>query len=298
MSLSRRLGLGTAQWGMKYGIANRTGQPGSDEVRKMLQLGRRHGVKFLDTAYAYGEAERVLGAQGVGAHGYQIVTKTRPIRVLRVKSEDARSVVTGFQESLAALACQHVYGLLVHGPDVLLVDGGERIWATLEEFRSEGRVQKIGVSVYHPSQLVRVLDRYPIEIVQLPFSVYDQRFKDQGLLSCLRRMRIEVDARSVFMQGLALLPPDQLPPRFQSLRVHHAEMHEWLRERGLTAVKACSLYCLQQPEFDRVIVGCETVAQLADVFDASEVDSAVDLSELARFGLLDEAIIDPSTWQN
>jgi aryl-alcohol dehydrogenase-like predicted oxidoreductase len=283
---------------MAYGIANRTGQPRSDEVQKMLQLGREHGVQFLDTAYAYGEAEKVLGAQRVVARGYQIVTKTRPLLVQQVGDEHARSVTIGFQESLASLACQHVYGLLVHGPDVLLVEGGERIWAALEEIKSEGRVRKIGVSVYHPRQLERVLDRYPIELVQLPFSVYDQRFKEQGLLCRLQRMRIEVDARSVFLQGLLLLSPDRLPPRFESLETRHAELHDWLRQRRLTAVEACLLYCLQQPEINRIIVGCETAAQLKDVLEASATNTAVELSELSRFGLQDEAMIDPSTWQN
>lgn len=298
MNGSARLALGTAQWGMTYGIANRTGQPPSDEVDRMLQLGRERGVELLDTAHAYGEAEKVLGAQHAATRGYQIVTKTTPLRVSRVGDEHVRRATDGFQESLTSLGCQRVYGLLVHGADTLLVDGGERIWAALEQIKAEGRVHSIGVSVYHPRQLERILDRYRIDVVQLPFSVYDQRFKQQGLLHRLQGMRIEVHARSVFLQGLLLLPPDQLPPAFDAIRTHHTDLHTRLRELGLTPIESCLLYGLQQPEIGRIIVGCETVDQLKAAIDASAMSTPGALSELAEFGLLDEAVINPSTWLN
>ena len=298
MNGGTRLALGTAQWGMTYGIANRAGQPPSDEVDRMLELGRKRGVELLDTAYAYGEAEKILGAQRVTARGYHVITKTPPLRVSRVGDEHARGAIDAFHQSLTSLDCSRVYGLLVHGADSLLVDGGERIWEALETIRSEGHVNRMGVSVYHPLQLERILDKYPIDIVQLPFSVYDQRFKQQGLLRRLQGMRIEIHARSVFLQGLLLVPPDQLPPAFESIRTHHAGLHARLRERGLTPIESCLLYCLQQPEIARIVVGCETTDQLRDVLDASAMSIPDAVSELAEFGLLDEAVINPSTWLN
>lgn len=293
-----KLGLGTVQWGMTYGVANRTGRPGADEVRRMLLLGREHGIRLLDTAYAYGDAQKVLGAQGAAAQGYQIVTKTKPLRVLQVGDDDVREIVTAFDESLTSLGVESVYGLLVHGAGTLDAPGAESLWSALETFKRQGRVARIGVSVYQPAQLQRILDRYPIDLVQLPFNVYDQRFKEQGLLRRLQGMRVEIHARSVFLQGLLLLSPEDLPPPFESLRPHHAHLHQRLRERGLTPIEGCLSYCLQQPEIGRIVVGCETADQLKDVLDASAINVPVELAELAEFGLLEEAVINPSAWVN
>lgn len=292
------MGLGTVQWGMPYGIANRTGPPVFDEVGRMLQLGRERDVDLLDTASAYGVSEKLLGDHHAADRGYRIVTKTRPLAVRHVAEEQVCSLISGFRDSLRSLGCDHVYGLLMQGADALLVEGGERLWAALEAIKAEGCAAKIGVSVYHPLQLERILDRYPLELVQLPFSVYDQRFKEDRLLCRLQQRGIEVHARSVFVQGLVLLTPEELPPRFASLRAHHADLHRWFRSHGLSVVEGCVRHCLQQPEIDRMVIGCETLAQLRAVLDACAGDTMAELAELARFGVRDDTVIDPTTWRN
>lgn len=291
-----RLGLGTVQWGTTYGIANRAGRPRSDEIRRMLTLGRERGVQLLDTAYAYGDAQRILGEQRAAERGYRIVTKTKPLRVRQVCDQDVRELAVAFDESLAVLGVAGVYGLLVHGASALRAPGAEDLWSVLEALRREGRVAKIGVSVYHPDELRHLLDRYSIDLVQLPFNVYDQRFKKQGLLARLRGMGIEVHARSIFLQGLLLLRPDELPPAFGSLRVHQASLHERALGMGLTPVECCLQFGLQQSEIDTVVVGCETESQLAGVLDASAGNGQPELSGLASFGLENTAIVDPSEW--
>ena len=293
-----RLGLGTAQWGMSYGVANRAGCPQSDEVREMLALGRDRGVHLLDTAYAYGDAQKVLGAHDATGYGYRIVTKTAPLLVRRIRDEELERVGAAFQESLSLLGVDSVYGLLVHGADALCVPGSQRLWSVLERLKSQGRVRKIGVSVYHPDQLERVLDDYSIDLVQIPFNVYDQRFESQGLLGRLTDMGVEVHARSIFLQGLLLLKPDQLPRSFESLRAHHSSLHEWIREAGLTPLECCLTFGLQQGTIGSVVVGCETVGQLRDVLDAAARRVEPELSGLTEFGLQDRSIVDPSTWRN
>ena len=43
-----------------------------------------------------------------------------------------------------------------------------------------------------------------VDVVQLPYSVYDQRMLANGTLKMLRSKNIQVHARSVFLQGLLL----------------------------------------------------------------------------------------------
>ena len=61
MNAVGKLVLGTAQFGMDYGINNVRGQVTPDEVNEILSAAGNAGVEFIDTAYGYGNSEDVLG---------------------------------------------------------------------------------------------------------------------------------------------------------------------------------------------------------------------------------------------
>lgn len=291
------LGLGTVQWGMQYGVANASGQPNLDEVGAMLGLARAHDINLLDTAYAYGTAEAVLGQQAVASKGFQAVTKTKPVRVSNVTDAEVTIVRDGLRESLMRLQTDAVYGVLVHHADALLAPGGDRLWRVLQEFRGERHARKIGVSVYHPWQVERVLEQFDIELVQLPFNLYDRRFAETGVLAKLRERDVEVHSRSAFLQGLLLLEAAELPPHFHAIREHHAHLQQLFRTAGLTPLQGCIGYCLAEPGIDRVLVGCEKQAQLAEIIEAAKVAiSDCMLAEMRRYALADEAILNPGNW--
>jgi aryl-alcohol dehydrogenase-like predicted oxidoreductase len=290
-----KLGLGTVQWGMAYGIANRTGQPKGEEVAGLLQLARLHHIDLLDTACTYGEAETQLGNQGHVLQGIKIVTKTPPIKSGQIANDDIDQVLAAFAESLRRLRCQQVYGLMVHHADNLLLPGAERLWAALNNIKKQGLAVKIGVSVYHPAQLAQILNRHEIDLVQLPLNIYDQRFAQTGLLGKLKKLGVEVHARSAFLQGLLLLPPERLPPHFHSIRPHHEQLYRCAMESALSPRDACLHFCLNRTDIDRVVVGCETKEQLSEIISAAKQPEK-SLSWAESFAINDEAIINPSMW--
>ena len=296
MKRALKLGLGTVQWGMVYGIANRAGQATADEVGKLILVAKQHGITLLDTAHSYGEAEKLLGGHGVVSMGFRVVTKTLPLESNDITGQDAALVSAAFMDSLRWLECTQVYGLLVHHADNLLAVGGDRLWAILQDLKAQSRVEKIGVSVYQPNQLETILDRYQIDLVQLPLNLYDQRFMQTGLLGRLKKAGVEVHARSAFLQGLLLLPPAQLPGHFSTIRNHHAKLHQEISEAGLTPLEACLRFCIDQADIDQVIVGCETAGQFDEILGVAEQDGTY-LPAPESYSIRDETIIDPSMWR-
>ena len=87
-----RLALGTAQFGLAYGIANQEGQVTRSDSNTMLQLAAANGIDMLDTAIAYGESETCLGE--VGVQGFKLVTK------LPAVPDDCMDVQNWVQEQL------------------------------------------------------------------------------------------------------------------------------------------------------------------------------------------------------
>lgn len=284
-----RLALGTAQFGLPYGIANQTGQVTRSVAKAMLQLATANGIDTLDTAIAYGESESCLGEMGV--QGFKLVTK------LPAVPEGCANVSGWVQEqvaaSLARLGVSVVYGLLLHRPQQLLESDGKTLYQTLQGLKKIGQVQKIGVSVYAPSELMALTTQYHFDLVQAPFNLVDRRLHTSGWLQRLKHEGVEIHTRSAFLQGLLLMPQPAIPPRFAPWAELWAKWHNWLTRHSVTAVQACLAYPLSFTEIDRVVVGADSVSQLEQIITAATSIVPVDFPDLYCDA---ENLINPARW--
>ncbi len=259
-----RLALGTAQFGLEYGVANRFGRVGRDEIMRILALAAEAGIDTLDTAIAYGESETALGEAGV--EGWNLVTK------LPAVPESVGDLLSWVEEqvdaSLRRLRVRSLHGLLLHRPEQLLARNGDRLIAALEAVKKSGRTRKIGVSIYDPQQLEELLVRMNLDLVQAPLNILDRRLVESGWGARLNQAGVEVHTRSVFLQGLLLMP--ERPDKFRRWDALWAEWDGWLRQTGLTPLEACLRYALSQGSFDKIIVGVDGAGQLRQILSASK----------------------------
>ena len=117
-------------------------------------------------------------------------------------------------ESIKNLNVSRLYGLLLHNPDVLLGQNGSEIVRELNSLKDEGYVEKIGVSIYEPEKLEDILKVFDIDIVQLPFNIFNREVYLTGWAEKLKSKNIEIHVRSVFLQGILLLKRHNIPNWF------------------------------------------------------------------------------------
>lgn len=284
-----RLALGTAQFGLNYGIANQTGQVPVSDAAAILDGARVAGLDTLDTAIAYGDSEHRLGQ--IGVKQWQIVSKLPqlPDRLPDVGAW-VRASVMGSIERLN-LSC--LGALLLHHPADILGTQGEALYAAMVELKSLGLVKKIGISIYQPDELDALLEHMAFDVVQAPFNILDRRLIDSGWLGKLRDLKVELHVRSVFMQGLLLMPATLRPAKFQRWQPLWAEWDRWLSAHQLTPLEACLRYALSFNEIQRVIVGVDTPGQLKEIMTAASGNLPP-----VPVGLrsTDVALLNPSNW--
>jgi aryl-alcohol dehydrogenase-like predicted oxidoreductase len=296
LNLCSKLGLGTAQWGLIYGAWNTHGIPDEDAVRAILQDAVDAGIGLLDTAQAYGVSEKIIGKQISLSSKFQVFTKTRPLRSLLLKQDMHHQIIDELFNSFKYLNRDYVDGVLIHHADDLLSEVGDILWDGLQRLKKANKIGKLGVSVYYPEQLKKILNKFPIDIVQVPLNIYDQRFIKTGLLRTLRSQGVEVHARSVFLQGLLLQPWENLRGPFAGLQLHQKKLINNLENSRTTPYQASLFFCLMRQDVDRVIVGCETLEQLNKLTVTCR-DALVNLpTDMAEYCLDNEDIINPSNW--
>ncbi|MEK6744849.1 MAG: aldo/keto reductase [Nitrospirota bacterium] len=286
-----KLGLGTVQFGLDYGISNQGGQTTENEAAGILALAASKGVQIIDTAVLYGSSEQVLGRVLPANHRFQIVTKTPRFANDRA---DGQVLEDACLRSLNYLKQDSLYGLLVHHADDLLAPGGNVLMERMVELKRRGLVRKIGASVYTASQIDGIMDRFAIDLVQLPVNVLDQRLIRSGHLAKLKKAGVEIHARSVFLQGLLLMEARDLPPYFTPVRGHLEDYHVYLRERGISPLRAALGFAAGIPEIDVIVCGVNDRMQLNEIIANA---AALDPADFARFAVTDEAMVDPSRWQ-
>ena len=209
-----KLGLGAVQFGCDYGISNKNGQVSLDEIIKILEYAKENGIDTIDTANLYGNSEEVLGQFNLD--DFKVVTKTVKVDKNLNCHENIKYFKDAFFQSQKKLGNIRLHGLLFHESTDLLGDYSEHLWDLLSSFKNKEYVNKIGVSVYTPDILCKILEKFDIDIVQLPLNILDQRFVP--LLGKLKEKNIEIHTRSTFLQGLLLMENDAISDYFNEIK--------------------------------------------------------------------------------
>ncbi|WP_373888783.1 aldo/keto reductase [Massilia sp. ZL223] len=288
-----RVGLGAAQFGMHYGRFNVQGKPSTEVLAAILQAARGFGLSSIDTAHLYGESEAALGRCSEHLQGFQVVTKTPRFDRDHIAAEDGKRLRAAFEQSLRDLRQPAVDGLLVHHAPDLLAKGGERLYETMLGLKEEGLVRNIGVSVYSGEIAEQIQARFPLDMVQLPMNVLDQRSLTSGALSRLAAAGVRCQVRSAFLQGLLLADPAALAPFFDTARPALESFHAAARAAQVSPAHAALHFLLGIPEIDRVIVGVESVTQLEQLFASFPAAPPIDY---AQFGIDIPEILNPALW--
>lgn len=286
-----KLALGTAQFGLNYGVANTKGQMTAKEVSGVLDLAKSAGVDTLDTAVAYGESEAVLG--GLGVQGWKVITKLPaiPDQVTDVDFWVHEQV----KKSLVKLNVKRLYGLMLHRPMELLDSKGRALFEAMEHLKSSGVVEKIGISVYGTKELELLSGQYSFDLVQVPLNIWDRRLVDTGWLEKLKKLDVEVHARSAFLQGLLLMQPQDRPQKFSHWSQAWQAWDEWLLATNCTPLEACLRYLNGLAEVDRVVVGVDSVTQLQQILSAAKGN----LTKLPQFNWMgDDRLLNPACWSD
>jgi aryl-alcohol dehydrogenase-like predicted oxidoreductase len=284
-----RLALGTVQFGLPYGIANRTGQINRAEVSDIIRRAKTAGIDTLDTAIAYGESEQCLGE--VGVNEWRVITKLPEIPT--GCGNIAKWVEDHIQGSLNRLGLSSLTGLLLHRPRQLLESGKEELWPTLMKLKCDGVIQKVGYSIYAPDELDKLWKTYKPDLVQLPFNIFDRRLVTSGWLNKMHESYVEVHVRSVFLQGLLLMDKKNRPAKFNRWSEQWDIWGGWLQECNISPLKAALAFALSDKRISRVVIGVDSLIQFEEILSATDVeinDFPEDLSNT------DPILLNPSQW--
>lgn len=291
MSLYNKIAVGTAQFGLNYGITNSTGKVRLKEAEKIIAFAQQSGITLIDTAVAYGDSQKVLGE--IGVDDFQVVSKLPPLPLSISQENVASWVEETVESSLKDLCIKALHAFLLHRPDDLTHTNGEIIYTTLQKLKHQGVIKNIGLSIYQPKQYVDI-SHLEFDIIQAPFNIFDRRIMHSGMLKLCKEKSIEVHARSLFLQGILLQSSKELSPIFNTWADNFAKWFLWLQNSKLTAKEACLNMPLAIDEICSVVIGFDTLTQFQDILNTRYIEGLSVPDDLASD---DPNLINPSMWK-
>ncbi|MEW5801194.1 MAG: aldo/keto reductase [bacterium] len=288
-----RLVLGTAQLGFPYGVANQKGQPSTEDACGIIQAAFGAGIRIFDTAQAYGESEAVLGRcfRSLGIESQvKVISKLHP----DLNCHDPSCLFKSVLASISRLGVDSLYGLMLHRAS-LLSEWNKGLGQGLAELKKRHLLTFLGVSVYTPKEALDALAINEIDLIQAPFNIFDRRLIFAGVLDLAHQLRKQVFLRSIFLQGLILLPFEKLPKHLSFAREPLARLDAFCREHGLDRKEFAFDYAWQRTKDAPLVMGVESKEQIMENIHLAEVAAQNRLARNAPEGnrnCLEGAIID------
>jgi len=202
-------------------------------------------------------------------------------------------ITAAVEASLQRLRLPRLDGLLLHQPMQLIGRNGTVIYETMRALQRRGQVDKIGVSVYGPAEIEELCRTYRFDLVQAPASILDRRLLNSGWVARLASQGVELHLRSVFLQGLLLMPRTELPPGFARWDPLWDIWHSHLRDSGQSALQACLRYAVAMPNVHRIVVGVDGLTHLQEILQAAAGDGLTPPSSLHAD---DDDLLNPGRW--
>ncbi len=257
--------LGTAQFGLDYGLTNKYGKIKKTQVKDILKSALDSHIKFLDTAQAYGEAEKIIGQNLTNKSDFKIISKINT----NINYENSKNFVeileNHLDSTLRNLSMNHLYGLLIHDVGTLRNSSYSLIKEWLISLKDRNIVRNIGISIYEKCDLDSV-DLDKLDIIQLPLSIYDQRLLNDGTIKSLKKSGFKIFARSIFLQGLILQNHKFWPPFLSTkFKSHHKSFEQYVEDNDLTKLQASlSLFGICE-DIDAFLVGITSKKELLEI---------------------------------
>jgi len=252
-TLSSKLILGTVHMGLPYGINNSLGKISLQDSAEILNHAFDCGIEILDSAEAYGNAHEVIGKF------HEKNPKKRFKVITKLPNKIEANLTYTVKEYLNKLHVDYLHALLFHSYSSYEANFNK--FNILKELKSDGKIEKLGVSVYTNQEIEQVIEDDDIDIIQIPFNLFDNSTLRGSLLKKAKSKGKTVHTRSALLQGLFFKDSNEANKAVQNLKDELIVIKKIASKRNLPMSTLALSYCLYQTNIDNLLIVIDSIEQ-------------------------------------
>jgi len=283
--------LGSAQFGDKYGINNSNASKSKKNSFKILKYAKFSGINTIDLADKYKSYKNIFN--NFELKNWKVSMKISDKIVNSYSSKD--EFENFFFKTLIHLHKKKIEYIFFHNSLDLKKKNGKKIFSYLINLKKRSLVGKIGVSIYSPRELDKVLKNFKFDVIQLPLNIFDQRFCQNKVIKKLQNKKIEVHARSIFLQGLLLSNKKKIKKKYFKNNNSLNKWFNYLKKNKKNAVAECLNFILKKKFVNKIVFGVNKLEHLKLIL--KKINSKINMKDLDKFRNHDIKLIDPRKWK-
>jgi len=292
-----QIALGTVELGLPYGlgVGGEVKQPTYEQAARLVHAALDKGIRFIDTARAYGDSEEVLGRCLTGRRAeLTLATKVGPLSLEgRTDAELATEIAASVEQSLRLLRTDHVDWLMLHSATLTHVEQLARFLEPIDTLRQQGKIRAFGASIYDDA-LRASLEQSDLACLQVAASAIDRRVE-------AARAQRSTDGRdfvirSVLLRGALTERYHGLPASMQPLRNAIAKLDRIAMNAGISLTELAYRYAAG---FDGLmLIGTASVRELEQAIHFVERGplSKEIVAAIRSMDCLEDRFLNPGQW--
>ncbi len=259
----KKISIGTAQFGLNYGSLRKRKKITKIDFKKIISYCKKKKITKLDTAINYGDSQKKIGK--ILKRSKNKFTITSKIPTLKnVKIKNVNKIILNFIKSSRNDLQNEIDTILIHDENDLLLKKGKVIFETLSKLKRRKIVKNIGFSIYSFENILKIIKKYQFDTIQVPFNLFDQRILNPKILKILKRKKIKIQIRSIFLQGL-LVEYNKKNLIKKSFRIKFKNLDEILNTNKINALEACIMFIKNYNFYSNIIIGVDNFDQLKEI---------------------------------
>ncbi len=287
-----KLGLGTVQFGLDYGIANEHGKPTVEESMKIINFAYNKGINCFDTSTNYGNAQEVLGKS--------LINKSDTFILSKIKSNIfINNLENSFDSILKELEINKLNVLFLH--DCELLNSWDKSYSyKISKLKNSNKLDYFGVSIYTDEEFDYAIKNNDIEVIQVPFNIFDQRAINNGWIKKAEDSGKLLIIRSVFLQGLFFMNQKKIPKNLEIAIPHIKLLEEYSSQLNVKKSELALNYVDSLLENSPILFGCNSLNRAKETIETFESLKKIDKTILENlrieFSDISDKIYDPRKW--
>lgn len=292
LGFKRKLILGTASFKTNYGL-NFSSRIQKDKLKKIFNDCLKNDISFLDTANNY---KLNKFTNYTNPNKFKIIFKVN-LNVIKNNSfeEIYKKIFELINNFLKKNNLKKIYCIMIHSEKLMLTDQSFLIYKVLKKIKSKRYANKIGISGYNLDLIKKILLKFKFDILQFPYNLFDQRLNKKKNLDFLKKRKIELHIRSIYLQGLFFQKIDRLPKYFSKWKKKLLMLEIFIKENNLSMLALCLSHANNlKYKNKRIIFGINSYENLLAL---KNIRLYKNTDYMIKFNEKDKGLILPYLWK-
>ena len=282
-----KIAIGTANFNTPYGISNRK-VVNNHDISKIFKIIKKNKINYLDTAFEYGFIENLQNQKKI-----KIITKIRLPK--KNRKNFIKNLDRTIKEELIRIKRISFEAILLHNVQDIKSSQIDYFLEKIRSLKNKKIIKKIGVSIYSPKDLDIVFSKFKPDIVQAPINVFDNRLVDSRWFDILKKKKIAIQARSIFLQGLLIRKISLIKKLnidneiYKRIKIFDT----WCKNNKISRIEACLNFVKNIEGINIFTIGINNSEELKQILNILHKKKEVEVRDFSTKNL---KIIDPRKW--